>query len=75
MPSLPYPIGTSVKVFRDHVAWDSHAKWFMLPSPLLRELYVASYDLAADEEGDYSGNWQADSEFLQSSHPGCVFIY
>lgn len=72
---MPCPISTRVKVYRDSPAFDTVAKYWMLPDHVLRELFVCSYDLAKDEDGDYCGDWTRDSAFLLAQHPDCVFMY
>jgi hypothetical protein len=72
---LPHPIGTKVRVFRDDPRWEGRAKAWMLPMHVMQELFVCSYDLATDEDGDYCGSWKDDSEYLEHEHPGCVFVY
>ena len=74
-PRLPHPISASVKVYRDSPRFDTVAKYWMLPLYVLQELYVATYDLATDEDGDYCGDWSKDSAMLLERHPDCVFVY
>lgn len=53
------------KVFRDHPEWDRHEKWFMMPSSLLRELYIVTYDYSTPDH----------LAWIEQQHPGCVFVY
>lgn len=54
-----------VKVFKDHPDWDKHAKWWMMPMHLIRELYVATYDVSEPEH----------LKWLEDNYPGHVFVY
>ena len=58
----------TVQVFQDSPAWDEHSRWFMLPSKLLQELFVAKYSVHEDwfDEGLAK---------IESEHPGCVYVY
>lgn len=72
---LPYPIGDRVDVYRDSELWAKHTAWFTLPLHKLQSLFVCRYNLPVDTDGDYCGDWAADSDFLLGSHPDCIFIY
>jgi hypothetical protein len=66
--SLPNPTEDetfTVKVFRDHPAWDAHSAWWAVPMALVNELYVCTYD--------YTDPRQLDR--IERQHPGCVFVY
>ncbi len=68
-PTVPYYLEDGetfpVRVFRDHPEWDRCEKWWMMPSHLLRELFVATYDC---EDG-------AQLRWCYDQHPGCVLVY
>lgn len=73
---MPRPTcSTSVKVFRDDAQWSRFEKYWMRRLDEIRELYVATYDLATDSDGDYCGDWEADSAWLVAQHPDCLFVY
>ncbi|MGE0367275.1 MAG: hypothetical protein AB7Q00_16245 [Phycisphaerales bacterium] len=55
-----------VKVFRDHPEWDRHKKWWMMPAPLLKELFVCAYDCDGTNQ---------QMEWIENAHPDCVFVY
>lgn len=55
-------------VYRDCPEWDKHSRWFMVPTKLLNELYVVTYEAAEDDFLDCLPD-------IESKHPGCVFIY
>jgi hypothetical protein len=69
LPPLGYNLAEGetfrVRVFREHPEWDRHEKWWMLPSELLEELFVCSYDCEYQEQL----NW------IANQHPGAVFVY
>jgi hypothetical protein len=55
----------AVKVFRDHPSWDTHEKWWQLPVHLVRELYVATYDVETPVQ----------LAWVEEKYPGHVFVY
>lgn len=62
----------TVHVYRDHPAWDQHARWFMLPAHLLRELYITTYVYRS-----YSAPHE-NSEAIRAirrDHPDCMLVY
>lgn len=71
---LPYPVSTVINIFRESQEF-GRGRWFQVPFHVLRELYVGTYSLATDEDGDYCGDWTRDAAYLEQQHPGCVFIY
>ena len=50
--SLPLPLGDRIDVYRDDPIWETVAKPFMLPLHILKELYICTYQLPVDEDGD-----------------------
>lgn len=59
---------STVKVFKDHPAFDHHAKWWMLPAALSCSLYVCTY--TCDEEDLGACVAQAERD-----NPDCVLVY
>lgn len=61
-----------IKVFRDDPTWDTHRKWFMVPSWKLNELYVATY-----VRRGYGPPTEASTTVrdIRRLHPGCVLVY
>lgn len=55
----------SVKVFRNHPDWDKYEKWWMMPSHLIRELFVDQWDCDCQEHLDW----------LEKQYPDHVFVY
>jgi len=73
--TMAYPIGTEIKVFHDDGNWDRYSAWWMRPIHEAEDLFVCRYKLATDEDDEYCGDWEADSRYLLSEHPDCVFVY
>jgi hypothetical protein len=69
LPFPPYNLTDeetfTVKVFRDHPEWDRCERWWKMPSNLLRELFVDVYECQT----------QGHLDWLNDTHPGCVFVY
>lgn len=75
LPIMPYNLAdgekVTVKVFRDHPAWDEPTprglprRWWELPRPLLAELFVAAYEV--EDRGQL--------DWLENKYPGHVFVY
>ncbi len=63
-----------VRVFRESPLWDTHDRWFMMPLHHLRELYVATYDCPADEQG-YVLDPAGCIAQIRAENPGCVLVY
>ena len=77
-PALAYPIGSIIHVYKDDGKWDNYPAWFLRSNQDLRNLFVCSYDLPTDEDGDvdYSlRQWEKVSQQLVNDHPDCLFIY
>jgi hypothetical protein len=59
----------TITVYRDHPKWDEHSRWFMMPTWLLNDLYVCTYDC----------NWDLPSpteiKYVEKEHPGHVYVY
>lgn len=58
-----------VHVYRNSPEWDRVVErtiqWFHLPTRVLQDLYVGSYDV-----------WEPwHLEWIQDQHPGCVLLY
>ena len=68
------PVSTKIKVFRDDGGWDA-GLWFLRGWGFLRDLFVCEYRLAESADGDYCGDWEADSAFLLAEHPDHIFVY
>lgn len=58
----------NVTVYRDHPDWDKYDRWFQLPSPLLRELFICKY--VCDED-----NFHFQLKWIEKEHPDCVYVY
>lgn len=77
--TLPYPISTTIYVYRDDGQWDQYAKWFMRPRREIASLFITRYVLpvnARTGELDISPeNWEYIAQRLVREHPDGMFIY
>lgn len=77
-PALPYPKSSEIRVFKDDGEWDKYASWFDRHSSTLSYLYVETYYLEVDKDGDLAmslRSWDGFARFLIEKHPNCVFVY
>jgi hypothetical protein len=65
----------TIRVFKDSPAWGTVDRWFKLPIHVLRELHVADYEVAEDEDGDPVIPMAKAASELLGKHPGCVLVY
>lgn len=63
-----------VSVYRESPVWDAVTRWFHLTAEELRDLHIATYRLACDEDGDPIRK-QDQLDWIYNQHPGCVYIY
>ena len=71
--NVPWYI-TRVIVYREDPVWDQHTKWFMVPKHILDGLYVCTYTLGLDEDGDAIQPAEQVAS-IREEHPDCVLIY
>lgn len=78
-PSLPYPIGIQLSVFRDDGNWSQYRKWWMRPVHQQIALQIARITLAhydGSEDPAYTADeWAAKADALVEQYPSCVFVY
>lgn len=74
--SLPYPISNRIRVYRDDGQWPD--RWFMRAQHVIDALYVCTYELRVDDDGDVdltATEWSTFAKQLQDEHGDCVFVY
>jgi hypothetical protein len=75
---MMYPISSRIIVLRDDDQWDSVEKWCMRPQHIIDGLYVVTYNLRTDDDGEVDltyREWCEFSEKMVNDHPGCIFCY
>jgi hypothetical protein len=65
----------TITVYRDHPDWAACSQWFLMRMDLLRELYVATYDVPCDPEDGLPVNMKATARWVKEAHPGCILVY
>jgi hypothetical protein len=65
---------TKVHVYKESPVWETVDRWFMLPSHVLRRLYIKTY-LCTVEIGLEREHTEDIAKELHAKHPGCVLVY
>jgi hypothetical protein len=55
----------TITVYRDHPDWAACSQWFLMRMDLLRELYVATYDVPVDPEDGLPVNMKATARWVR----------
>jgi len=67
-------VGNTIKVFREAPEWDKAEKLWQLPGEKRQELYVTTYTVPVDEDGDPIDP-QGAIRYVRERHPDCVLVY
>lgn len=65
----------TITVYRDHPEWAKCSQWFLMRMDLLRELYVATYNLPCDPEDGLPLDLKGCVRQVEQAHPGCILVY
>ena len=72
--SLALFTGNVAHVYKEHAVWDDpRARSWNIPATLRAELYVCSYKLPTDKDGDVIAPQQV-LHRIQEMHPNCVVV-
>jgi hypothetical protein len=76
MPTaVPQEPEFTITVYRDHPDWAKCSQWFLMRMDLLRELYVATYDVPISPKDGLPVNMKATARWVRDAHPGCILVY
>ena len=60
--------GCAISVYREHPDWGKYDKWWMLPTDLLRELFITYWSRSCDEDGDPIHSDDDDAQYVRDQY-------